>query len=28
LRGRRALEPDEQQCQCECPAARQCRKRS
>ncbi len=25
LRGRRALEPDEQQCQCECPAARQCR---
>ena len=28
LRGRRALEPDEQQCQYECPAARQCRKRS
>jgi hypothetical protein len=25
LRGRRALESDEQQCQCECPAARQCR---
>jgi hypothetical protein len=25
LRGSRALEPDEQQCQCECPAARQCR---
>jgi hypothetical protein len=22
LRGRRALESDEQQCQCECPAAR------
>ena len=28
LRGGRALEPDEQQCQCECPAARQCDKRS
>ena len=25
LRGSRALEPDEQQCQCECPAPRQCR---
>ena len=25
LRGGRALEPDEQQCQCERPAARQCR---